>query len=371
MGVALAGCNEQNSYVPPPPPKVEVALPVKQTVTPYLEATGSTVAVNDTTLIARVAGFIQEIDYKDGDSVKTGDVLFVIEPEPYQLALQQAQAEQASAIAAAKDTQADYERQATLLKKGFATQQDMDQSSAQREADVAKQQQAAADVKQAELNLSYTQVKAPFDGIVTARQVSVGQLAAAGSTALATIVQLDPIYVTFDVSEKEVQRIKAAMEKRGLSAGDLKKVVAEVGLQTETGYPHSGTLDYAAPSITASTGTLQVRAVLPNAKRELLPGYFVRVRVPLLDQPDMLLVPDRAIGSDQGGRYVLLAGKNDVVEQRTVQIGQLVGEMRVITDGIKPDDRVIVSGLLTAIPGQKIEPQMRDVGAVASGAASQ
>lgn len=371
VAIAIAGCNEQNSYVPPPPPKIDVALPVKQSVTPYLEATGSTVAVNDTTLIARIAGFIQEIDYKDGDSVKEGDVLFVIEPEPYQLALEQAQAEQASAVASAKNSQADYDRQATLLQKGFATQQDMDKSAAQREADVAKQQQSAADLKQAQLNLSYTQVKAPFDGIATARQVSVGQLAAAGTTALATIVQLDPIYVIFDISEKDVQRIKAGMARRGLTANDLKKVSAEVGLQSETGYPHEGTLDYAAPTITASTGTLQVRAVLPNAKRELLPGYFVRVRVPMLEQPDMLLVPDRAIGSDQSGRYVLVAGKDDVVEQRTVQIGQLVGELRVITDGIKPDDRIIVSGLLTAIPGQKIEPQMREVGAVASGATVQ
>jgi RND family efflux transporter MFP subunit len=350
---------------------VDVALPVKQNVTPYLEETGNTVAINDTALIARVTGFIQEIAYKDGDTVKAGDVLFVIEPEPYQLALEQAQAEQASADAASKDSQADYQRTTTLVGKGFATQQDLDKAAAQREADVARKQQSAADVKQAQLNLGYTQVKAPFDGIVTARQVSIGQLAAAGTTSLATVVQLDPLYVTFNISEKDVQRIKAGMEKRGLTASDLKKVPVEVGLQTETGYPHAGTLDYAAPSINSSTGTLEVRAVLPNAKHELLPGYFVRLRVPLLEQPDMLLVPDRAIGSDQSGRYVLVAGKDDVVEQRTVEIGQLVGELRVIASGIKPDDRVVVSGLLTAVPGQKIEPQMRDVGTVAADAAAQ
>lgn len=366
MAVPLAACNEQNAYVPPPPPKVDVALPAKQNVTPYLEATGAAAAVNDTALIARVQGFIQDIDYQDGDTVKAGDVLFVIEPEPYQLALEQAQSSLASADAAAKTSQADYERQSKLVAKGVATQQDLDKAAAQREADAAKQKQATADVKQAELNLGYTQVKAPFDGIVTARQVSKGQLAAAGTTTLASIVQLDPIYVTFNISEKDVQRFKAGMEARGLTAQDLKKVVAEVGLQTETGYPHVGRLDYAAPGTTAATGTLAVRAVLPNARRELLPGYFVRVRVPLPEEPDMLLVPDRAIGSDQGGRYVLVAGKDDVVEQRTVEIGQLVGELRVITAGIKPDDRIVVSGLLSAIPGQKVEPQLRDVGAVAT-----
>jgi len=371
LAMTLAACNQQNTYVPPPPPKVDVALPVKQNVTPYLEATGNTVAVNDTALIARVPGFIQEIDYKDGDAVKTGDVLFVIEPEPYQLALEQAQSAQASADAAAKDSQADYERTSTLVTKGVATKQDLDKAQAQREADAAKQKQSVADVKQAELNLGYTQAKAPFDGIVTARQVSIGQLAAAGATTLATIVQLDPIYVTFNVSEKDVQRVRAGIAKRGLTSEDLKKVTAEVGLQTEIGYPHAGTLDYAAPGVTASTGTLQVRAVLPNSRRELLPGYFVRVRVPLAEEPDMLLVPDRAIGSDQSGRYVLVAGRDDVVEQRTVEIGQLVGELRVIVSGIKPEDRIVVSGLLSAVPGQKVEPQLREVGPVAADIAGQ
>ena len=374
VGVAamLAACSEENTYVPPPPPAVDVALPVKQDVTPYLNATGNTMVLNNTALVARVEGFIQEINYKDGNSVKAGTVLFVIEPEPYQLALEQAQAEKSSADASIKQSQADYARQAELTKKGFGTQQDLDKASAQRDADLAKQKQAEADVKQAELNLSYTQVKAPFDGIVTSRQVAVGQLVGAGSqTTLATIVQLDPIYVDFNVSEKDVLRIRADMMKRGMTTADLKKVPVEVGLQTETGYAHKGTLDYASPTVTVSTGTLAVRAVLPNADRRLLPGYFVRVRVPLGDEPDTLLVPDRAIGSDQSGRYVLVAGKDDVVEQRTVQIGQQVGELRVITSGIKPDDRIIVSGLLTAIPGQKIEPRMKNIEAVAADDAAQ
>ena len=237
---------------------------------------------------------------------------------------------------------------------------------------LAKQQQSAVDVKQAELNLSYTEVKAPFAGIVTARQVSQGQLVGAGSpTTLATIVQFAPIYVNFNVGEREVQRIRADMAKRGISPQDLKKIPVEVGLQSETGYPHRGTLDYAAPEVTASTGTLAARAVLPNEDRALLPGYFARVRVPLGEEPDMLLVPDRALGSDQRGRYVLVAGKDDVVEQRPVEIGQLVGALRVITKGIAADDRVLVSGLLTAVPGQKIEPQVTKLDMVATDGAAQ
>ena len=240
------------------------------------------------------------------------------------------------------------------------SQSTLDKSAAAADADAAKQKQSAVDVQQAQLNLSYTEVKAPFDGIVSARQVSIGPLVGAGSaTTLATIVQLAPIYVNFNVREQDVLRIRAAMAKRGLTGQDLKKVPVEVGLQNETGYPHKGMLDYASPDVTATTGTLAVRAVLPNDDRALLPGYFVRVRVPLAEEPDMLLVPDRAIGSDQSGRYVLVAGKDDVVEQRRSRSASLSATLRVISKGITAEDRVLVSGLLTAVPGQKIEPQLK------------
>jgi RND family efflux transporter MFP subunit len=361
--LALAGCEERNTFVPPPPPKVDVALPVKQTVKRFLNATGNTAAVNSATLVARVPGFLESINYKDGDTVKAGTTLFVIEPKPYELALDQMKAAQSSAAASTKQLQADYQRQVDLTAKNFASKATLDQATAARDAAVAKQQQSEVDIEQAQLNLSYTQVKAPFDGIVTAREVSIGQLVGSGGpTTLATIVQLDPIYVNFAVSEDDVLRIRADIKRRGLTQADLKKIPVEVGLQTETGYPHKGTLDYAAPSVTASTGTLPVRAVLANADRQLLPGYFVRVRVPLADEPDALLVPDRAVGTDQSGRYVLIAGKDDVVEQRKVEIGQQVGELRVIEKGIGADDRVVISGLLSAVPGQKIEPKLQTVG---------
>lgn len=365
--ILLSGCQRDNEYVPPPPPKVDVALPLKQAVTPYLEATGNTVAINSATLIARVAGFIQEIDYKDGDEVKAGQRLFLIEPRPYQLALEQAKAGQASADAAAKQSGAELKRQQNLLSQKVVSASAADQAAAAAAVDVAKQQQSAVDVKQAELNLSYTEVKAPFPGIVTARQVSIGQFVGGGTSQLATIVQLNPIYVNFNVSERAVQRIRAEMAKRGITTQDLRKIHVEVGLQSETGYPHKGMLDYVSPQVSSSTGTLAVRAVFENKDEALLPGYFVRVRVPLGKEPGMLLVPDRAIGSDQSGRYVLIAGKDDVVEQRGVQIGQLVGNLRVVTSGINADDRVIVSDLMTAVPGQKIVPQMKNLETATAG----
>lgn len=360
--LTLAACGEKNAFVPPPPPKIEVAQPLKKTVTRYLEATGNTAAVNTTTLVARVQGFIQAIKYNDGDLVKAGEVLFVIEQKPYQLSLEQAEAGQASAQADTKKAEADYARQVDLAAKNIASQATLDQATASKDAAIAKQTQSEVDIEQAKLNLSYTEVKAPFDGIVTAREVSLGQLVGAGGpTTLATIVELNPIYVNFAISETDVQDIRSTMRAQGLTREDMKKIPIEVGLQSEQGYPHKGTLDYAAPTITAATGTLLVRGVLPNENRSLLPGYFVRVRVPRAEQPNMLLVPDRVVGSDQSGRYVLVANKDNDLEQRKVVLGQQVGDLRVIDKGLQPDDRVVISGLMSVIPGQKIDPVAKTI----------
>jgi RND family efflux transporter MFP subunit len=213
-------------------------------------------------------------------------------------------------------------------------------------------------------------VKAPFDGRVSARQVSIGELVGTGSpTQLATIVQSNPIYVNFTVSEQDVLRIREEIRRLGLTPEDLKKVPVDVGLQTDNGYPHRGTLDYAAPTVSSSTGTLAVRAILQNPDNVLLPGYFVRVRLPeAQQQQDVLLVPDAAVGTDLSGRYVLAVNQDNVVEQRKVVPGTTVGELRIIESGLKADDRVIVAGLLRAVPGQKVDPQLQ--AAAASGAAS-
>ncbi|XOC85404.1 efflux RND transporter periplasmic adaptor subunit [Hyphomicrobium sp. DY-1] len=364
--LALSGCGDRNTFIPPPPPKIELASPLKQTVTRYLMATGNTAAVNTTTLVARVQGFIQSIDYNDGDFVKAGKTLFVIEQQPYQLSLEQAQAGLASAEAQTKKSKADYERQVDLAAKNISSQATLDAATATYDAAVAAQKQSQVNIDQAQLNLSYTEVKAPFDGIVTAREVSLGQLVGAGSpTTLATIVQLQPIYVNFYVSESDVQSIRDNIRARAITAEELKKIPIEVGLQSETGYPHKGTLDYAAPTITANTGTLLVRGVFQNENKSLLPGYFVRVRVPRGKDNDALLVPDRVVGSDQAGRYVFVANKDDIIEQRKVVLGQQVGDLRVIETGLAPDDRVVISGLMTVVPGQKIQPVMKTISAPA------
>ena len=359
--VALGAC-EQNTFVAPPPPKVDVALPVRQPITRYLEATGNTAPIKSVDLVARVQGFLQSIDYTDGDFVKEGQTLFTIEPETYKLKLEQAQAAEAGAQASLKQAQADFKRQSDLVARQAVSQATLENSTSARDNAQANLQQAQVNTKIAQVNYGYTRVTAPFNGVVSAHLVSVGELVGAASpTQLATIVALDPIYVNFNVSEQDVLRIRASAARRGLTSADLKRVPIEVGLQTETGYPHSGRLDYASPTVNQSTGTLAVRGVIPNADRVLLPGYFVRVRVPVEKQADALLVPDTSLGSDQGGRYVLVVTAANVVEQRKVKIGPRDNGLRVIESGLKPDDRVVIAGLLRVIPGEKVAPQLQKI----------
>ena len=359
--VALSAC-EQNAFVPPPPPKVEVATPLQKTVTRYLDATGNTVAVRNVDLVARVQGFLQSINYQDGSFVKQGTTLFTIEPETYKLKLEQAQAAEAGAQASVRQADADFKRQSELVQRQAVSQATLDTSTSARDNAQANLQQAEANTKIAQVNYGYTNVTAPFDGVVGAHLVSVGELVGVSSpTQLATIVALDPIYVNFNVNEQDVLHVREDVRRRGMTVDDLKQLPVEVGLQTETGYPHKGRLDYISPSLNQSTGTLAVRGVLPNPDRVLLPGFFVRIRVPFNEQKQALLVPDVALGSDQAGRYVLVVNADNVIEQRKVQAGQLEGELRVIESGLKADDRVVIAGLLRAIPGQKVDPQLQKI----------
>ena len=365
--VALSAC-EQNTFVPPPPPKVEVATPLPRNITRYIDATGNTAAVKSVDLVARVQGFLQSISYQDGAFVKEGTPLFTIEPETYKLKLEQAQAAEAGAQASVKQADADYKRQAELVQRQAVSQVTLDNATTTRDNAQANLQQAQANTKIAQVNYGYTSVTAPFDGIVTAHQVSVGELVGVASpTQLAQIVALDPIYVNFSISEQDILKVREEARRRGLTVENIKQLPIEVALQTDTGFPHKGTLDYVSPTLNQSTGTISVRGILKNADRVLLPGYFVRVRVPFDQQQSALLIPDSALGADQAGRYVLVVNGENVVEQRKVATGQVDGGLRVIESGLKPDDRVVIGGLLRAIPGQKVDPQ---AGKIESGAAA-
>ncbi len=359
FAAALVGCKRQeNTFIAPPPPPVGVMHPVSRLFTPSLEATGNTVAYNQVDLVARVEGFVQSIDYTDGAQVKRGQTLFVIEPAPYQAKLQQSQAQLTSSQADSVYQAAQYQRLSILGKSDFQSQASVDQQHARMIEAQSDVQNYTAAVALAGINLGYTNVVAPFDGTVTNHLVSVGALVGVTNpTKLASIVQLAPIYVTFNISEQDVLRVRQEMAKAGFTVADLKKVGFDVGLMTDQGYPHHGTLDYAAPEVDTSTGTLMVRGVIPNTDYRLLPGYFVRVRVPMphLAAP-ALLVPDVALGTDQAGRYLLTVDKNNVVHQQPVEVGGSNGTLRVITKGISEGDEVIVTGLSPAVPGEKVNP---------------
>ena len=354
--VFVSGCKKANQYAPPPPAKVSVAKPSAQKITRYLEATGNTAAVASVDLVARVQGFVQGISYTDGAAVKTGDILFTIEPLPYQAKLQQAQAAEAAAQATLTDNQANFARQESLQRNAVASVQNLDDARAARDSAQANVAQAQANTQLAAINYSYTRVLAPFDGRVSAHLVSIGDLVGTQPTKLATIVKMQPMYATFNVSEQEVLRIRGDATRAGRRGADIQAIPIEIGLQGETGYPHRGHMDYVAPTVDPTTGTLQARGVLDNADGVLLPGYFARVRVPLETNVEALLVPDAALGADEGGRYLLVVGADSVVAEKHVTTGPLQGSLRVIETGLSADDLVVVDGLQRAVPGQTVAP---------------
>ncbi|MEZ5788391.1 MAG: efflux RND transporter periplasmic adaptor subunit [Xanthobacteraceae bacterium] len=370
-GTLVAACSKENTYAPPPPAKVGVATPLQETVKLHLDQTGNTLAYNTVDLVARVEGFLTAIKYEDGAKVKKGDDLFIIEQPPYEAQLEQAKAALLSAKAELVKSQAEFDRQSTLRSQDVSSQVQLDKARAQRDTDQANVMSQEAAVEIAQINLGYTTVKAPFDGTVTRHLVSVGEVVGGSTkTKLATIVQLDPIYVTFNLSEQEMLKIRENLGGRRLTLAELQKVPMEIGLMTEEGSPHKGHLDYVAPELDSQTGTILVRGVFENPDSSLLPGLFVRIQIPTgrVDQ-NALLVPDRALGQNQAGRYLLVLDKDDVVEQRKVEVGQQVGELRIISSGLKPDDRVVVSGIQRAIPGKKVDPQAATIAQTDTGLA--
>jgi len=369
LALSVAACKPDNKFVAPPPAEVSVALPLQQSVVPYIEQTGNTQAVNTVDLVARVEGFLTKVEYKDGQFAKKGDPLFKIDPTTYDAKVKQADAELTSAKALLLQAEAEFKRQETLLRQNVSAQNSYDQAKAKRDSNQANVENQSANLVIAQANLDYTGVVAPFDGIVTKRLVSVGELVGATSpTKLATIVQLDPIYVTFNLSEQDVLNIRQNLANRRITLQELSKVPLEIGLMNEEGYPHKGHLEYVSPSVDAATGTILVRGVFDNPERVLLPGFFVRVRVPIgLEAKSMLVVPDRVLAEDQTGRYLMVVNKDNVVEQRRVKTGQLlVGNLRAIESGLTAEDRVVVSTNGRAIPGAKVAPKQTTIQAPAA-----
>jgi RND family efflux transporter MFP subunit len=370
--ITLAACNgSKNAYVPPPPPKVVVAQPLEKPVTLYLELTGNTQAVNSVDLVARVQGYLESIDYKDGAFVTKGTQLFGIERDTYQQQLDQANATLAANVATLEYNTAEYDRQATLARQDFASKSIAQQWKANQDSAAAQVLAAKAAIELAKINLGYTNVQAPFDGVVSDHLVDVGALVGAGSaTKLATIVQTDPLYVYFTLSEGQVLTIKESNAKAGVPfrTTDLSSIPVDIGLQGEEGYPHKGHMDYASPQVDQSTGTLTARGLFDNKDHTLLPGLFARVRTPVGHLEKALLTRNDAIGTSQEGSYVLVVGTDNVVQRKIVNTGDRQGQLRIIESGLAPGDWVVTEGIQRAFPGAKVEPQRTELTAAADSA---
>jgi RND family efflux transporter MFP subunit len=354
--VTGAGCSQPNVYQPPPPPEVSVAKPVIKEVKDYLEFTGTTRATDIVEIRARVGGYLQSIHFEDGAIVKKDDLLFVIEPEPFEVALASAKANLQKAKAARELAISTLQRTEPLVKSQALSKEDLDVAKANvdtADADVAA---AEAAVRKAELDLNYTQIRAPISGRIGRHLVDVGNLIVPQSNVLTTIESYTPIFAYFTVSENDVLELIDRRARTTESGTTEQPNEVLLGLSDQGDYPYRGKVDFVETGVDASTGTQLRRGVFDNEDGRLVPGLFVRIRLPLGKAERRLLIDERAIAADQRGEYVLVVNNKNVVEYRPVGLGMRVDGMRVVEEGIKDGEWVVVNGIQRARPGAPVSP---------------
>jgi RND family efflux transporter MFP subunit len=356
--VYVVACKEKTS-APPPPPTVTVAQPVQRTVTDYLELTGNTQAIKTVQLVARVAGYLDKVFFQDGQFVKEGQLLFLIQQNTYQDNLRQTEAAILQQKAQLEYAEIQLARYSKLVQEKAASQTDVDNWRYQRDSAQANLQAAEAQRDLAKLNLGYTEVRSPFDGRIDRRQKDPGNLVGSGeNTVLAEINQINPIYVYFNISDADLARLIGEAHWTPGQTRAIKWPVF-VGLLTEKEYPHKGQLDFASIALTPTTGTLLMRGIFSNPDGKILPGLYSRVHVPVKEGP-AFLVPQEAIGYDQRGSYVLVVNENNVVQRSSVRIGTLVDHLRVVGEGLTGKEWVVIKGVQKAIPGRQVTPERQD-----------
>ncbi len=343
---------------------VTVSRPVERPVREWFETTGRVEAVEQVEVRPRVAGYLVAVNVEDGAEVKAGDVLFEIDPRPYEAAAHSAEADVARLEATLKKSQSDVDRNRKLRPEGAASERDLENAVWGAESAEAELKAARARLEQAQIDLGYTKVKAAVTGRVSRRNITVGNLVQAGtndSNLLTVLVSVDPMYVSFHVDEPVMLRYQEYYRRTrpDVPPAEVKQLAipVEIGLANETGYSHTGIVDFVDNRVDSSTGTIRARAVFANPDRILTPGLFVRVRVPFGDPQPSLLVPEVAIGSDQATKFVMVANPENVVEMKTVDLGPTTDDgLRVVRKGLEAGDRVIVNGLLRARPGAPVAP---------------
>ena len=369
--LTLVGCGGEPVEPPPTAPiSVSVSYPVEREVTDYSDHTGRTTAVESVEVRARVWGYLDKVNFKEGALVNKGDVLFEIDPRTYRAALANAEGNLASVQAKLKRLDDDLARARDLVQKRAISAAEYDKTAGDRAEAAATIDALKAAVEQAKLDLGFTKVKAPISGRISRTLITEGNLIAAGQTGgtvLTNIVSVDPMYAYFDVDERTVQHVRQLIREGKAKSARDSEIPVGLGLATEQGYPHRGTLDFVDNQVNRKTGTLRVRGVFPNKGEPLAPGYFVRVRVPIGFPHKALLVTDRAIDTDQGQKIVYVVDKENRVAIRPIRPGARHDGLRVIDAGLKADEQVVVSGLQQIRPGVVVEPKLVEMPSQVSG----
>jgi len=348
----------------PAAPTVTVAQPMQREIVEYDEFTGQFAAVEYVEVRSRVSGFLQEINFEDGQIVTKGDLLFVIDPRPFEAALASTQAQLTQSLARVELANRQLARAGQLRQRDFVAASAYDERVQEQRVAAAAAEIARAEIRKAELDVEFSRVVAPISGHISRREVSVGNLVSGGggdgNTLLTTIVSVDPIYFVFDMSEAAFLAYQRAVESGKLkSTRDGITVYARLG--DEPDWPREGTLDFVDNQIARSTGTIRARAVFPNLDGFLLPGQFGRIRLPGSEPYQALLIPDSAIVTDQSNKIVLTVTADGTVAPKPIRPGPIYDGLRVVRSGLAPDDRIIINGLMRARPGAKVTPQPGEI----------